>query len=394
MERDVFERHFDLATTRARELAKECLVEALPDSMVFHLRLNASYDAGAQKHVRRFPQDTQRGRKLHKRRMQPREVTAELWREGYVPEWIDVRVVGETGDATVVEVTACGRFNNTERLYYSWTDVPPFGVKGPFLPVDWAEGQRFSIYERAECWGLEDLSRARANAPVVWSLTLHGRAFHDDALRSLSFPRLQILELRDTAVRGSGLAGLAGLPNLRHLRLHSESPAPLDVGALPVLPNLESCSLRGPERLVNVRKLPEALPRMKELLLSSTRTLEIDDDLRDLPIEGLGVECPRVPKLSVLPRSLRALTLHCQRATDDDVRALLERCPATLEGLNLRGTSVSDAIIDDLERLPHLTFLDVVGTRVSEAALRGFVARRGSLRCFPRLDDLTRGEPA
>jgi hypothetical protein len=53
-----------------------------------------------------------------------------------VPEWIDISVWEADEHATYFELMCCGRFTaQSERLYYNWTDVPPFGIKGPAYPA-------------------------------------------------------------------------------------------------------------------------------------------------------------------------------------------------------------------------------------------------------------------
>jgi hypothetical protein len=75
----------------------------------------------------------------HGRRVGPLTVDAVvslLRRDGSVPECIDI-IPWEAGeDATYFEVMCCGRFTaESHLLYYNWTDVPPFGVKGPAYPL-------------------------------------------------------------------------------------------------------------------------------------------------------------------------------------------------------------------------------------------------------------------
>ncbi len=55
-----------------------------------------------------------------------------LWRRQMVPEWIDISVCYTDETATHFELSCCAHFTgNNELLYYNWTDLPPFGIKGP-----------------------------------------------------------------------------------------------------------------------------------------------------------------------------------------------------------------------------------------------------------------------
>ena len=52
-----------------------------------------------------------------------------------MPEWVNVAVASETGTATVVELTCCGRFTaHDDRLYHRDEGYPPFHVLGPGRP--------------------------------------------------------------------------------------------------------------------------------------------------------------------------------------------------------------------------------------------------------------------
>src|SRR5688572_12212046 len=101
----------------------------------------------------------------------------------------------------------CGRFTaQDELLYHEREGRPPFHVTGPTLPVNYEDGQRFSIYDRSECWTRRDVEQLRAHAHKVWSLDLFGLAFDDESLGQLpDLARMEILELKGSPLRGSGL---------------------------------------------------------------------------------------------------------------------------------------------------------------------------------------------
>ena len=57
-----------------------------------------------------------------------------LWRDQMILQWIDIW--DADGHLTYFELMCCGRFSaESQQLYYRWTDIPPFGVKGPTYPV-------------------------------------------------------------------------------------------------------------------------------------------------------------------------------------------------------------------------------------------------------------------
>ena len=137
MDRETFARRFHEAATASRECALRFVEERLPQDIRFRLRLNSSYD-GNPLHAdeRVYPEDGEKERGRALRACSAEEVVDVLWRDGLVPEWINLNVVGETPTATLVEVASCGRFTANEGLlYHKQEGWQPFHVLGPALPV-------------------------------------------------------------------------------------------------------------------------------------------------------------------------------------------------------------------------------------------------------------------
>jgi hypothetical protein len=136
MDREVFLDHLLRASARSRELATQFILDSLPSKYEFWVLLNCSYDRNplmVDELV--FSDDVQK----HGKRVGPLmadDVVSLLWRDRMVPEWIDISVWETDENATYFELMCCGRFTaNAQRLYYRWTDVPPFGIKGPVYPT-------------------------------------------------------------------------------------------------------------------------------------------------------------------------------------------------------------------------------------------------------------------
>jgi hypothetical protein len=387
VERATFEQRLLHAAARARDFACKFIAEPLPDALLFRVHLNSSYDLNAGADFRLYPEDSTDSRVLATKGLTAGQAVDELWRDGWVPQWINISVVGETGAATVIELVACGRFTADETdLYYLHTDVAPFGIKGPVLPFDFVEGQRFSIYTRSSCYTLAELARARRNAAKVWSLQLEGPAFDDGVLATqLAFSNLRILELHRAPLGGRGLVGLAGLPSLAHLRMELGASDRLDLGVLPRLEALESFSLkRMPGELAGVGRLATALPNLRELWLASDRNPRVDAELSMPALECIGLELPDVPRWIVMPRALRRLFLRATTATDDDVCRVLAACPDQLEHVDLSGSPVSDRVLAALDRFAGLRVLSAHDTRIAHEVLWRFAAQRSNLECRPR----------
>src|SRR6266545_31226 len=94
------------------------VLEVLPEAMRFRVLLNQSNDDIVPLRLGEvvFPQDSGRIRALHA--CDARTVVDELWRDGRVPEWVDLSVVDVRRKSTAVEMLCCGRFTDDESLLY------------------------------------------------------------------------------------------------------------------------------------------------------------------------------------------------------------------------------------------------------------------------------------
>ena len=136
MDDEVFLAHLLRASEYCREFSTQFVFDSLPSAHGFWVILNCSHDRNPLKDGEiAFPDDVQK----YGTRVGPLTadaVVSLLCRDRMVPEWIDISVWEADQHATYFELLCCGRFTaDSERLYYRWTDVPPFGVKGPVFPA-------------------------------------------------------------------------------------------------------------------------------------------------------------------------------------------------------------------------------------------------------------------
>ena len=389
MDRDTFTARFTAASAVARDYAREFVREPLPDALRYRVRLNSSYDGNplvGDEVV--YPEDDAFTRALALHDVGADEVVAELWRDGRVPEWINLTVIGERGASTLIEVLACGRFSaQTARLYHAEEGYPPFHVLSPALPPRHVEGDRFSVYERCECWSLAELEHVARCADDVRTLRLIGPVFADEGLAGLpAFPRLDFLTVIEAPLTGPGLAGLAGARVLQGLRIVAEGTESLDLAALPGLPTLACLQLEGlPARVTGVGRLA-ALERLAELSLVASESFTVDEPLPMLPrLRRFTVRAPTLTA-GLVPRAhaLEQLSVHVAAIEDAEVLRMLDG-HAWLESLRLGGTPVTDALLAELGRRPRLRSLAVEDTRVTQAALRKLARRRRDLELWPPL---------
>ncbi len=386
MDRQTFAERFRHAARRARDFAQTFLAEKLPSELRFRLKLNASYD-GNPLHAgeRLFPQDGDPRRRRATANLDEAGALAAFWRDGLVPEWIDLSVVGVSGTATLVGALVCGRFTADDGLLYHQDEgYAPFHVLGPSLPTGYLEGQRFSIHESAQAWEPDELALAAPHADRVRALELCGEAFDDAAIAQLpAFPDLRVLALSATRVRGPGLRSLAEFPCLETLHLNLLEAAPLDVGEAPLLPALRNLLVMpAPAGPWGFGRWVERLPGLEWLQLTAAGELFLDGRL---PAQMTSVSLSGMRLLGA-PRL-------CQRAEDlslefwgmgqAELEALLEPVRA-VEELSLRRCAVGDAFAGRVAARFHLHRLDLRDTQVSPSGLRDLRAAHPRLRTLPR----------
>ncbi len=152
MDKAEFTRLFHESSTACVTLARTFIMDHLPDATLYEVFPNSSYDGYPPHNDERvFPKDELPRDEFHS--MTPDQVIGFLWRDGMVPEWVDLSVISTNEQHTVIELLCCGRFtSNDDLLYYTHVNRGPFGVKGPALPPDYDTNnpRRFALFNPRE----------------------------------------------------------------------------------------------------------------------------------------------------------------------------------------------------------------------------------------------------
>ncbi|WP_145357806.1 hypothetical protein [Alienimonas californiensis] len=124
---------FDKATTACVTFAQTLVWDELPKAKTYRLFPNQSYDARLKPDEVVYLEDTL-SEDVYL--AMSRDATLRfLYRDGHVPEWVDVSVSAADREFTYVDLLCCGRFAaNDERLYYRSRGQGPFGIKSPAFP--------------------------------------------------------------------------------------------------------------------------------------------------------------------------------------------------------------------------------------------------------------------
>lgn len=146
LSRPAFKKNLEEAATAARDFARTLVTNTLPDPISYIIHYGCSYDGnplvGDEK---TFPEDYDHEPLTT---ASSEEVTQCLWRDGFVPEWIDIKVSHEDGERTYITLWCCGRYSATPRkLYHVRGGHPPFQVVGPSMPHSIARKQPYEKFD-------------------------------------------------------------------------------------------------------------------------------------------------------------------------------------------------------------------------------------------------------
>lgn len=144
--REAFEKNLLGAANHALEFARTLVTNIFPDKVRYVVYLGASYDGNPLEEGEfTFPDKDTKGERSFD---SSSDVVDLLWREGKVPEWINVTVLSETLDYTNVKFECCGRFSNkVDQIYHAHEGRAPFHVLGPPIPagVDLSKGEKYKL---------------------------------------------------------------------------------------------------------------------------------------------------------------------------------------------------------------------------------------------------------
>lgn len=396
MERITFALRLHEAAAAAREFALALVEEELPETVRFRARLNCSYDGKPLRPDETlYPEDSSLERTKRLTRCTEEEVVALLWREGKIPEWIDISVVNEVDSTTILELRCCGRFTSDEELlYHAWQGRPPFHVVGPTLPPKYKEGQRFSIHHRSEAWSPADLEALKSLKDKIWSLELVGQEFDDGSLADLpECPAMHLLQLRQTRVTRQGLSSLNRHHLLRVLNIFPPSSPSLDLTKLPRLRSLTGLNVYNAESVrCAFGNLVLKLPTLHHLMLDCAGVLHLKGRLPK-SMTLLSLRAKTIEGDFAIPAKVETLGLHLQEASDSDLEKLLRKL-RTVRSLDLSGTPVTDRFLGAAAGRWPLKSVNASRTNVSELALREIATSYPGLSILPKPGDNPQGPVA
>ncbi len=383
MEREIFVERFHAAAAAALSFARQFVLENLSDKLIFRVRLNQSRDSDLRPDEKVYPEDSvlQRTREPH--RCHEEEVVQVLWRDGTVPEWVNVAVVGQTASETIIELLCCGRFTGDESHLHHQEGMRPFGVHSPSLPPRYKSGDLFSVWHRLAVWELDEIEVALPHIHKVWSLTALGSQFDDSIVGSLPiFPNLEIIELKESPIRGGGLQSLSRHPKLRVLRVDLARPELFDLKDPVVFASLEVLDIQHlPPRPCGLEELLERLPALRSLTLGSEGSISFSGSISGTP-DFLTIAAENIVGAARLPSNVGHLALHLSKATPSDISRLLHGVKK-VRALSLIRTPVDDSLAEELICRLTPEYVNLVHTKVSADCLLHLRQMHPGIRMHP-----------
>lgn len=130
-----FASNLESSVCEARDFTRQYVTNHLPDAMRYLVCLGCSYDeAKLQENERCFPEDYAERERFAE---SCEEILNLLWRNGAVPEWINVMVYDADDKFTYIKLICCGRFSSEKSyMYHANEGRAPFHVLGPDLPPE------------------------------------------------------------------------------------------------------------------------------------------------------------------------------------------------------------------------------------------------------------------
>jgi hypothetical protein len=155
MDRQTFLRHLVAASEAIIPFSRQYLIDTLPKESRYFVVPNCSYDGNPRRGDEVvYPEDWDGCPEAGWGPWDAEQVVAYLWRDGKVPEWVDVTVTAADDTFTYLTLTCCGRFTAQEELLYYRPGGPfatghhPFVGMGPSVPPRWTsleESGKFAL---------------------------------------------------------------------------------------------------------------------------------------------------------------------------------------------------------------------------------------------------------
>ena len=136
MDKIQFKEHFEKSLSGLVEFTQSMVSNVLPSDLKFILLTNCSYDGNPLEGDEKVYPNDKVNEDSELNPCEFEEVIRNLWRDGYVPEWINVSIYRCDESHSFAKLECCGRFTAGEHLYHKKEGYPPFHTLSPPVPHD------------------------------------------------------------------------------------------------------------------------------------------------------------------------------------------------------------------------------------------------------------------
>jgi hypothetical protein len=138
MTRDDFSQNLRKAALSSHAKALVLVENELKPPFAFLVKLNQSFDGNPLANGEVIPSEIRAKGENQIGPLTHDEVVDLLWRDGLVPEWVDIIPWEAAASGLSFQLTCCGRFAESEPLlYHAKEGYPPFHAPGVWTPPDW-----------------------------------------------------------------------------------------------------------------------------------------------------------------------------------------------------------------------------------------------------------------
>jgi hypothetical protein len=148
MTREEFSNNLSKAVSRSHELALMSVENELKPPFSFLVKLNQSYDGNPLAKGEVIPKVVRAKGSTPIGPLAHEEVVNLLWRDGFVPEWVDILPWEANSEGMTFHLLCCGRFaEGAPNLYHLKEGFPPFHAPGVWIPPDWESVEKSGRFD-------------------------------------------------------------------------------------------------------------------------------------------------------------------------------------------------------------------------------------------------------
>jgi hypothetical protein len=152
MERETFQRHLGRGAEASRQKTLPLVTNTLPPSNRYYVRLNCSFDGNPLHQKEKVFPDHNVPQTDQTIAYSESEIVERLWRDGFVPVWINIKPYAVDKSHTYFELICAGRFTNEDSdvLYHRKEGYPPFHA-GVVVPPNWTpKSPKFDLHHHRD----------------------------------------------------------------------------------------------------------------------------------------------------------------------------------------------------------------------------------------------------